>query len=174
MAEREQAGFVVYFEIEPALDMLDDSNKGKLLSAMLNYAHYGVLPAFDDRLLQMAWAFIKPSIDRSNKRYIETQEKRKIAGIISHFKRNYAPKHGIDPDDEEAQQAYIRQRLSTDGDYVTGNGNQTGNQFGIETESEGEAGCGEGGLEGEPAPQNEQEIFEQKKRNAQALLQKYQ
>ena len=109
-------GVMLYFDIEPGLKMLDDSQRGKLLAAIMEYAHYGVVPAFEDLLLSMAWSFVKTSIDRDGERYQSNVHQKRIAGIKSDFRRNYAPKHGIDPDDEEALQAYIRQRLSTDVD----------------------------------------------------------
>lgn len=113
---KERPGVMLYFDLEPALKMLDDSQCGRLLKAIFRYAHYGENPEFDDALLSMAWSFVKNAVDRDNERYETTIRERKIAGIKSDFKRNYAPKHGIDPDDKEAMEAYIRQQLSTDVD----------------------------------------------------------
>ena len=107
---------MLYFELEAPLKLLDDSQKGRLLSAILEYAHYGVIPEFGDPLLGMAWSFVKSDLDRDGERYRDTVHKKRISGITSDFKRNYAPKHGISPDDEEALQEYIRQRLSADVD----------------------------------------------------------
>ena len=109
-------GVMLYFDIEPGLKILGDPQRGKLLAAIMEYAHYGVVPDFEDPLLSMAWSFVKTSIDRDGERYQSNVHQKRIAGIKSDFRRNYAPKHGIDPDDEEALQAYIRQRLSTDVD----------------------------------------------------------
>lgn len=113
---KERPGVMLYFELEAPLKLLDDSQKGRLLSAILEYAHYGVIPEFGDPLLGMAWSFVKSDLDRDGERYRDTVHKKRISGITSDFKRNYAPKHGISPDDEEALQEYIRQRLSTDVD----------------------------------------------------------
>lgn len=111
MAER--PGVMLYFDIEPGLKMLDDPQRGQLLTAIMEYAHFGAVPDFTDPLLSMAWSFVKTSIDRDGERYEKAVTKKKISGITSDFKRNYAPKHGISPDDEEALAEYIRQRLST-------------------------------------------------------------
>lgn len=111
MAER--PGVMLYFDIEPGLKMLDDPQRGQLLTAILEYAHFGAVPDFTDPMLSMAWSFVKTSIDRDGERYEKAVTKKKISGITSDFKRNYAPKHGISPDDEEALAEYIRQRLST-------------------------------------------------------------
>ncbi len=112
MAEK-RPGVMLYFDIEPGLKMLDDPQRGRLLTAIMEYAHFGVVPDFSDPLLSMAWSFVKTSIDRDGERYEKAVTKKKISGITSDFKRNYAPKHGIDPDDEEALSEYIRQRMST-------------------------------------------------------------
>lgn len=40
-------------------------------------------------------------------------EKRRIAGLTSDFRRNYAPKNGISPDDQDALDEYICQHMST-------------------------------------------------------------
>ena len=111
MAER--PGVMLYFDIEPGLKMLDDPQRGQLLTAIMEYAHFGTVPDFADPLLSMAWSFVKTSIDRDGERYEKAVTKKKISGITSDFKRNYAPKHGISPDDEDALAEYIRQRLST-------------------------------------------------------------
>lgn len=111
MAER--PGVMLYFDIEPGLKMLDDPQRGQLLTAIMEYAHFSVVPDFSDPLLSMAWSFVKTSIDRDGERYEKAVTKKKISGITSDFKRNYAPKHSIDPDDEEALAEYIRQRMST-------------------------------------------------------------
>ncbi len=111
MAER--PGFMLYFDIEPALEMLDDSQRGKLFSAIIEYAHYASIPSFEDRLIGMAWSLIKPSLDRDRKSYDKKVLDNTIKGLKSHFKRNYAPKRGIDPEDEDAMLEYINQQLST-------------------------------------------------------------
>ena len=133
MMASERPGVMLYFDIEPALKMLDLSQNGALFSAIMEYAHYGVLPDLDDPLVGMAWTFVKSSIDRDGERYTKTIEKRKISGITSDFKRNYAPKHGIDPDDEDALDMYIRQRLSTHADKCQASGTPTPTTFPTQT-----------------------------------------
>ena len=113
---KQRPGVMLYFDIEPGLKILDDTQRGQLFSAILEYAHWGAVPSFDEPLLSMAWSFVKTSIDRDGERYEKTVAKKKISGITSDFKRNYAPKHGIDPEDEQALAEYIRQKMSTDVD----------------------------------------------------------
>ena len=107
---------MLYFELETPLKLLNYPQRGQLLTAILEYAHYGAIPEFGDPLLDMAWSFVQSDLDRDGARYRETVHKKRVAGITSDFKRNYAPKHGLSPDDEEALQEYIRQQLSTDVD----------------------------------------------------------
>lgn len=146
MAEKEQAGVVVFFDIEPALEMLSAEQRGHLFTAIIRYGHYGTSPTFEDQLVKMAWSFVKPSIDRANEKYMRTREKKRIAGITSDFRRNYAPKHGIDPNDKASLRAYIRQHLSTDADFVSEYESGDVNESGIQSESvDGGGGWGSGG-----------------------------
>lgn len=110
MADR--PGVLVYFEIEPALQLLNNEQRGMLFTAILDYAHYGSVPTFDTPLLEMAWSFVQPSIDRDGEKYAKTCKQKQIAGLTSDFRKNYAPKHNLDPNDEEALQTYLRQRMS--------------------------------------------------------------
>ena len=110
MAER--SGVLVYFEIEPALQLLNNEQRGMLFTAILDYAHYGSIPTFNTPLLEMAWSFVQPSIDRDGERYAKICKQKQIAGFTSDFRKNYAPKHNLDPNDEEALQAYLCQRMS--------------------------------------------------------------
>lgn len=147
MAKKERPGVLVYFDIEPAVNMLDDAQRGQLFSAILSYAHYGAAPIFENQLLKMAWSFIQPSIDRANEKYADTVQKKKIAGITSDFRRNYAPKNGLDPEDDGALQEYIRQRLSASADYSNPNPikeETEPNENSIQTQKEtvAEKGCG--------------------------------
>ena len=45
MAEK-RPGVMLYFDIEPGLKMLDDPQRGRLLTAIMEYAHFGVVPDF--------------------------------------------------------------------------------------------------------------------------------
>lgn len=157
MAEKEQSGVVIFFDIEPALEMLSAEQRGHLFTAIIEYGHHGVIPEFGDQLIKMAWSFIRPSIDRANEKYIKNREKKRIAGITSDFRRNYAPKHGLDPNDEDALRAYISQHLSTCADFVSGD--VSGSVSGDVDESEsqfvsggGDEKRGTGGEEGKTGP----------------------
>ena len=112
----DRPGFMLYFDIEPALTMLKDSQRGQLFTAIMNYAHYADVPDFEDKLIGMAWSLIRPSLDRDRRSYEKKVFDNRIKGLKSDFRRNYAPKHGIDPDDEVEMEKYICQRMSTEVD----------------------------------------------------------
>lgn len=109
----QRPGFMLYFDIEPALSLLDDSQCGKLFRAIVEYAHYATIPEFEEKLTNMAWSLIRPNLDRDRMSYDKRVHENKIKGLKSDFRRNFAPKNGIDPEDEVAMNEYIRQRLST-------------------------------------------------------------
>lgn len=115
--KKERQGFVIYFDIERPIEMLDDAQLGRFFRAIIQYAHYGTAPTFEDLLLKMAWSFIESALDRDKENYKDKVLKNTIKGIKSDFKNNYAPKHGIDPEDEDAMNEYIQRQLSTRVDY---------------------------------------------------------
>lgn len=57
-------GVIVYYDMIPAIEDLNDEQLGRLLRAMLRYGHEGVLPNFiDDPLLNLMWKVVQPRID---------------------------------------------------------------------------------------------------------------
>ena len=111
-------GVMIYFETGRAIKKLDYEAKGRLLEAILEYAESKTEPTFDTStqngfVLDAMWPLICDKIDRDSERYTQVTQKKIIAGITSDFKRNYAPKHGIDTDNEDELRKYINLRLST-------------------------------------------------------------
>ena len=49
---------MLYFDLAPPLKLLSDENRGKLLTAILEYAQYGTVPDFECDSLAIAWSFI--------------------------------------------------------------------------------------------------------------------
>lgn len=76
----ERQGFVLYHSLRKPLEMLDDAQRGKLFLAILDYSEHGLLPDFDDAVIDMAFAFIQNLIDRDSDAYKDKCEKRAIAG----------------------------------------------------------------------------------------------
>lgn len=109
MGNKGKPGVMIYFETARAAKRCSFEEKGRLFDAILEYAEFGVVPDLPPPL-DMAWAFIVDKLDRDNERYTEIQEKNRVKGLISDFKRNYAPAHGFDPDDKEALEQFIALR----------------------------------------------------------------
>lgn len=112
---KEKPGFYIWFKTVDVMAELTFEEKGRLYSAMAEYARDGVIPTFDDRLLRSIWTQLQYDLNADHDRYVKVKRDNQIKGWTSDFKRNYAPKHGIDPNDEEALQAFIelRQQQST-------------------------------------------------------------
>ena len=105
----EKPGVLVYFETGRAIKGLDYETKGRLFEAILEYAETGIAPNFDG-VLSAIWPFIADKIDRDSVRYADIRERNRIKGLISNFKRNYAPAHGIDPEDKDALAKYLAEQ----------------------------------------------------------------
>jgi len=82
----EKQSFVLYYDIREPLSLLNDSERGRLFSAILNYAEYGEMPDFDGAA-QMAFAFIRKALDRDAEKWESKREKRVEAGRLGGLKR---------------------------------------------------------------------------------------
>ena len=78
---------MLYFDLAPALKLLSDENRGKLLTAILEYAQYGTVPDFECDSLAIAWSFIQPKIDHEAKRYEDTVHKKTYASYCAKLKQ---------------------------------------------------------------------------------------
>ena len=71
-------GIMLYFDILEPIRVLPDSDKGKLLVAMLKYGRDGIVPEFDG-MLALAWGFVRPKLDKDQEEYNRTVLKRMYA-----------------------------------------------------------------------------------------------
>ncbi len=78
-------GVMFYFDLIPALEMMDDADAGRIFKAALEYAKCGTLPEFCG-MAAVAWAFIQPKIDRDGESYQESVIDKKYAAYCSHLK----------------------------------------------------------------------------------------
>lgn len=81
-------GIMLYFDMLDPIRVLTDTERGKLLTAMLEYGKEGTLPNFRGRLA-LTWGFVQPKIQRDGERYDSVIAKRKYAGYCSHLTRNH-------------------------------------------------------------------------------------
>ena len=84
-------GIMIYFDILEPIEVLPDDDKGRLLVAMLEYAQTGKEPAFGD-MLEMAWRFIKPKIDKDEASYNLSVLRHQYATECRERKRKEEPK----------------------------------------------------------------------------------
>lgn len=79
MAEKQKPGVMLYFDLRPCLQRLNNEQKGVLFSAIMDYAEHGIPPEIDDIAVGVAWDFVKPRIDRDNEAYMGKVEKARAA-----------------------------------------------------------------------------------------------
>lgn len=68
-------GIMLYFDILEPVRVLTNSERGKLLTAILEYGKEGKEPSFTGKLA-LAWGFVRPKIDMDGERYDSVVEKR--------------------------------------------------------------------------------------------------
>lgn len=105
-------GIMLYFDILEPIRVLPDSDKGRLLVAMLEYGQSGKVPVFDG-MLALAWGFVKPKLDRDDESYEEAKVQRRYAAFCK--KRNTLNLPKIPFEEWLAMDNNERQRMSTEG-----------------------------------------------------------
>ena len=88
-------GIMLYFDILGPIRLLPDSDKGRLLVAMLEYGQSGIVPQFDG-VLALAWEFVKPKIDKDEEEYNLSVLRRQYATTCRERKRKGEPEITFD------------------------------------------------------------------------------
>lgn len=83
----EKQSFVLYHDIRGPLKLLNDEQRGKLFMAIIDYSEFGVQPEFQDAALDMAFAFVRNTLDRDRAAWEDKREKRVAAGSLGGLKR---------------------------------------------------------------------------------------
>ena len=83
-------GIMLYFDILEPIRVLPDTDKGRLLVAMLEYGQSGTVPEFEG-MLALAWGFVKPKIDKDSEEYNRTVLKRQYATFCRDRKKKGEP-----------------------------------------------------------------------------------
>lgn len=74
---KEKPGVMIYWETFDAFEAMPDGQSKILITAIRQYAQYGVIPEFKgEQLLSIIWQIIKPRIDADNERYEKIREQR--------------------------------------------------------------------------------------------------
>ena len=84
MADR--PGFMLYFDVSPALARVTDAEAGKLFKALFDYAQRGEVPSLDG-MAGFAFDFIRPRLDRDADSYAERCAKSKYAVLAREAKK---------------------------------------------------------------------------------------
>lgn len=83
-------GVMLYFDMLEPIRVLPDADKGRLLTAILEYGKDGIVPEFDG-MLALAWGFVRPKIDRDLQEYERTVLRRQYATFCRERKRKNEP-----------------------------------------------------------------------------------
>lgn len=84
-------GIMLYFDILEPIRILTNTERGKLLTAILEYGKEGKEPDFRGKLA-LAWGIVVPKLDCDGERYDNVVAKRKYAGFCSSLaKKNLEP-----------------------------------------------------------------------------------
>lgn len=76
MAER--PGVMIYFDVLPVIDSLNNSETAKLFRGILEYGKYGAVPEFKGKLLTI-WPLIQQRLDHDAGKYSLAIQRRKYA-----------------------------------------------------------------------------------------------
>ena len=101
-------GIMIYFDMLEPIRVLTDAERGRLLTAILEYGKEGKEPAFKGKLA-LAWGFVRPKIDRDEGSYDMAVLQRKYAGFCSRRSSNGLTK--IDFEEWLAMDEQQRKRL---------------------------------------------------------------
>lgn len=80
-------GVLFRFDLLNAIEQLDPADAGRLFVGALRYGERGEIPNFQNQLLSIVWAILKPSIDADGERYSEKVLQTKYATYVRETKK---------------------------------------------------------------------------------------
>lgn len=78
MKQNTKPGVMIYFDVLPVISQLNNSDKGRLFQAILEYAQQGVAPELPAKL-RPVWPMLAARMDNDDIRYRQTIAKRRYA-----------------------------------------------------------------------------------------------
>jgi len=105
-------GIMLYFDVLEPIRALPDREKGRLLTAMLEYGQTGKAPEFTGRLA-LAWGFVKPRIDRDEEEYNRIALKKQYANYCKEQKKKGEPEMGFEEWSATARNDHVEPRGTT-------------------------------------------------------------
>ncbi len=181
-----QPGLIVYFELLDDLVDFTDEEAGQILRAFLTYGATGELPCFTDRGMKAIWRKVQGWADRDSQKYERTVLQRRYASYCKKLRQEKREPLGFD-DWVDEQSTADNGSLTVDNDPIspaddrqpTQTKNQTQTETKIETEastrtrtSPGMEEEGFGEEKENPQHLTAEQLFEEKRRKAIALLQR--
>ncbi len=88
-------GIMLYFDIMEPVMALSNTEKGRLLVAMLEYGQSGKNPKFEGKLA-LAWGFIRPRLDKDDEEYKLSVLRRQFGTVCRERKRRGEPEVTFD------------------------------------------------------------------------------
>ena len=131
---KQQPGFMCYWDLLDTIMLLPEGEIKPMLAAVKNYCTKKEVPK-PQGILQYLWPMIQEKLEMDSQRYETIRSQNQVKGLISNFKRNYAPDHGLDPGDPKALGAYLRDRGIENPEQWTGVDRCPPNQPNTETET---------------------------------------
>lgn len=107
--EKIQPGFMCYWDLLDTILLLPENEIKPMLTAIKKYCVQKEKPN-PQGILQYLWPMIQEKLDMDSQRYETIRSQNQVKGLISNFKRNYAPEHGLDPADSQALRMYLESR----------------------------------------------------------------
>lgn len=84
---KQKPGVMIYFDVIPVLDCLNNEEAGMLFRAILEYAQSGIHSPLNERL-SLVWPLIRQRMDHDESRYQATIIKRKYGAYARWEKQN--------------------------------------------------------------------------------------
>ena len=108
-------GFMMYWDILHTLLRLQPEDMKKALMAIEKFYLDGEQPSPGETFWPF-WPLISQKLQTDRERYESRSRFSRVGGLISHFKRNFAPANGLDPNDDNALYSFLKENHVSDQD----------------------------------------------------------
>lgn len=108
--------YIMHCDYDSHFELLTDAELGRLIRDVNNYVKNGTLPHYSkkERVLNMAFSFMKTNIDIETKKYLKKCEKNKKNGQKGGRPRNPKKPNGFEENQEEPKKADTDTNTDTD------------------------------------------------------------
>ena len=125
--------YIMHCDYGNHFELLTDAELGRLIRDVNNYVKNGVLPQYtkEDRVLNMAFSFMKTNIDIETEKYIKKCEKNRENGRRGGRPRNPEKPNGFEENPQETKKADTETDTETDTDTDTDTDTETDTETNI-------------------------------------------